>query len=66
MQFAKLFETPQKNRKMNKYELAHDKDCAIAFKRVPCTMLLEKPYYPWLHDYTEPNYNVNFALSAPE
>lgn len=51
---------------MNKYELEHDRQCAIAFKRLPCTMLLEKPYYPWLHDYTESNYTVNFALTAPE
>lgn len=45
---------------MNKYELAHDRDAAIAFKRLPCSYLLEKPYYPWLHDN---DFNVNFDLN---
>ncbi len=59
---VKLFERPQRNRKMNKYELAHDLDAAKAFKRLPCTYLLEKPYYPWLYEKHD-NYNVNFDLN---
>lgn len=47
---------------MNSYELQHDLDCAIAFKRIPCKYLLEKPYYPWLYE----NYNVNFELNFPQ
>lgn len=62
VQYVTLFETPQKNRKMNKYELAHDLDAAKAFLRPPCTYLLQKPYYPWLHDNNN-NYNVTFDLN---
>lgn len=47
---------------MNKYELAHDRDAAIAFKRYPCKYLLEKPYYDWL----VPEPLVNFALNYKE
>lgn len=47
---------------MNKYELAHDRDAAIAFKRLPCTYLLEKPYYPWLYN-NDNDFNVNFDLN---
>lgn len=62
VQTVKLFESPQRNRPMNKYELQHDLDAAKAFLRLPCTYLLEKPYYPWLYDKNQ-NYHVNFDLN---
>lgn len=62
VQTVTLFDPPQKNRRMNKYELQHDLDAAKAFMRLPCTYLLEKPYYPWLYDNNN-NYNVTFDLN---
>lgn len=45
---------------MNKYERQHDLDAAIAFKRYPCTMLLEKPYYPWVPFEPLVNFELNY------
>lgn len=59
---VKLFESPQRNRPMNKYELQHDLDAARAILRPPCTYLLERPYYPWLYKKQD-NFNVNFDLN---
>lgn len=54
-----------KNRRMNKYEMEHEKDVAKAFCRPPKKFLLDVPYYPWV-DIPEPLVNFHLRYNFDE
>ena len=45
---------------MNKYELEHERDVAIAFKRPMRTFINDPPFYPYLVPEPLVNFDLNY------
>lgn len=56
---------PVKNRRMNSKEYMEELWLATWMKRPPCTMIHDKPFYPWLPP-TPVVPSVNFKLNFDE
>lgn len=53
-----LFPKKKQNRLMNIYEQEHERQCAIAFRRPPSKYIYDIPYYPWLNEAPQVNFDL--------